>query len=53
MEIIKEMILSQFLIKLGYAFFGVAPIYLSRIMFNNFINAPVKMQHISADYQSA
>lgn len=52
MEIIKEMILSQFLIKLGYAFFGVAPIYLSRIMFNNFINAPVKIKNTGAECQS-
>lgn len=40
--IIKEMIISQFIIKVIYAMSGVAPIYLIRKIFNKFINSHVQ-----------
>ncbi|SNY85534.1 queuosine precursor transporter [Serratia sp. JKS000199] len=37
-DIIKTMILSQFLIKVVYALLGVGPIYATRSLFNRYIN---------------
>ncbi len=37
-DIIKTMILSQFLIKVVYALVGVGPIYAARSLFNRYIN---------------
>ncbi|WP_346826243.1 queuosine precursor transporter [Serratia inhibens] len=39
-DIIKEMILAQFLIKVAYSIIGVGPIYLARSIFRNYINRP-------------
>ncbi|PIJ48599.1 hypothetical protein BL250_15430 [Erwinia sp. OLTSP20] len=43
-DTIKTMIISQFIIKLGYAFIGVGPIYATRQLFRRYINKelPVK-----------
>lgn len=37
-ETIKTMIISQFIIKLGYALLGVGPIYATRELFRRYIN---------------
>ncbi|MBS9438873.1 VUT family protein [Photorhabdus noenieputensis] len=39
-DIIKEMIIAQFLIKVAYSILGVGPIYLVRKIFRNYINRP-------------
>ncbi|OON41759.1 hypothetical protein BTJ39_00930 [Izhakiella australiensis] len=44
-DTIKIMIVSQFIIKLGYALIGVGPIYATRELFRRYINKEIHSKH--------
>lgn len=46
MDVIKTMIISQFIIKLVYAIVGVGPIYATRELFRRYINTESKKEYL-------